>query len=217
MKKGIIVFNLKNYLESSIENSLKILKELESLKDNRIYLAPPINSLDYLNSRKHYCKIISQTIDVKEAGAHTGSISLEVLMKNKVNGSLLNHSEKRVDKKLIKEICKSTQKTNFETIVCCENLKEASELQKFNPKFIAYEPKELIGSGISVSTSKPEIVTSFSKKIRNPLIGAGITSIKDVEKGIELGAKGFLIASAFIKSNDKKKYTQNILDILDTI
>lgn len=216
MKKGRVIFNLKNYLDCSIQESLKILGQLETIRDNRIYLAPPINSLDYLNSKKRNCKIIAQSTSVINAGAFTGNISLEILMKNKVNGTLLNHSEKRISKELVKEICFSS-KNGFETIACCENIIEGLEFQKYDPSYIAYEPKELIGSGISVSTAKPRIVSDFCEKIKNPLIGAGITSIKDVEKGVELGAKGFLIASAFVKAKDKKKYAKNILEVLNTI
>ncbi len=215
MKKGVVIFNLKAYLTS--KESLNVLNQMNSLNDERIYLSPSVNSLDYLNAHKKKCKIISQGVDVMEKGAFTGSTSLELLIKNKVNGSLLNHSENRIEKSLIKKVCNYTKNTSFETIVCCENLKEALEFQKYGTNFIAYEPKELIGSGISVSTAKPGIVESFCSKIKNPLIGAGVTSIRDVEKGVELGAKGFLIASAFVKAPDKKKYARQILEVLNTI
>ncbi|VVB71208.1 Triosephosphate isomerase [uncultured archaeon] len=217
MRKGIVIFNLKTYVQVNFNESLKILKEIESLNDERIYLSPPINSLDYLNIRKKKCQIISQNVDSIETGAFTGSTNLELLMKNKVDGTLINHSERRAEKQFVRKVCDYTKNTSFKTIICCENLREALEFQKYNPSYIAYEPRELIGSGISVSNAKPEIVKTFCSKIKNPLIGAGITSIQDVEKGIELGANGFLIASAFVKTKNKKKYAKQVLEILDTI
>ncbi|MCL4406555.1 triose-phosphate isomerase [Candidatus Parvarchaeota archaeon] len=75
------------------------------------------------------------------------------------------------------------------------------------PTAIAYEPPELIGGDISVSSSKPEIVKEFCDIVKSgsaslPLIGAGIKTPEDVKKSVELGAEGILVASGVMKSKD---------------
>ena len=73
---------------------------------------------------------------------------------------------------------------------------------------IAIEPPDLIGSGISVSKARPELITNSLQAIReiNPavkvLCGAGITTSGDVSRALELGAKGVLVASGLVKSRD---------------
>jgi triosephosphate isomerase len=76
---------------------------------------------------------------------------------------------------------------------------------------VAIEPPELIGSGRSVSKTKPEVVTSTVELIRNInddviiLCGAGITTGEDARAAIRLGTDGILLASAFTKAGDPAK------------
>jgi triosephosphate isomerase len=80
-----------------------------------------------------------------------------------------------------------------------------------NPDIVAVEPPELIGSGRSVSKTKPEVVTSTVKLIRDInenviiLCGAGITTGEDARAAIRLGTDGVLLASAFTKAADPAK------------
>jgi triosephosphate isomerase len=76
---------------------------------------------------------------------------------------------------------------------------------------VAIEPPELIGSGRSVSKTKPEVVTSTVELIRKVnddviiLCGAGITTGEDARAAIRLGTDGILLASAFTKASDPTK------------
>jgi len=73
------------------------------------------------------------------------------------------------------------------------------------------EPPELIGTGISVSKAKPEVVTSTVGLIKriNPevvvLCGAGITRGEDVSAALRLGTEGVLVASGVVKAKDPYK------------
>ena len=87
---------------------------------------------------------------------------------------------------------------------------ESALLAKYEPAYIAVEPPELIGRGVSVSTAKPEMVSgaveAVAKVNATPVLcGAGVSNGKDVRKAVELGAAGVLLASAFVKSADPKK------------
>jgi triosephosphate isomerase len=78
------------------------------------------------------------------------------------------------------------------------------------PDMIAIEPPELIGTGISISKARPELITESVKQIRKVnrsvkvLCGAGVTTAEDVSKALELGSEGVLVASAVAKSKDPR-------------
>ena len=97
---------------------------------------------------------------------------------------------------------------------------EAREIAKFEPTAIAYEPPELIGGDISVSSAKPEIVKEFCDIVKNgskslPLIGAGIKTSEDVKKSVELGSEGILVASGVMKAEDTKEVISELAEALN--
>ncbi|MEM4343444.1 MAG: triose-phosphate isomerase, partial [Candidatus Caldarchaeum sp.] len=79
------------------------------------------------------------------------------------------------------------------------------------PEALAVEPPELIGTGVSVSTARPEVVSGAVVKVKkvsmrvHVLCGAGVSSEDDVRKALELGAEGVLLSSAYVKSRDPEK------------
>ena len=97
------------------------------------------------------------------------------------------------------------------SIVCVKDVAEVKKYVKLNPDFIAIEPPELIGSGKSVSSEKPELIVKAAKAVKDAnnktklLCGAGIVSGDDVSKAVELGSKGILVASGIIKSKNWNK------------
>ena len=90
-------------------------------------------------------------------------------------------------------------------------LQKQKKYAKLNPDYIAIEPPGLIGSGRAVSKERPELITNAVKAVKNPrrktklLCGAGIVSGADVEKAIQLGSKGILVASGIIKAKNWDK------------
>ena len=76
------------------------------------------------------------------------------------------------------------------------------------PEYVAIEPPELIGSGISVSKANPDIIRKSVAAVRavNPkvkvLTGAGIQSGECVKIAVDLGTDGVLLASSVVKAKD---------------
>jgi triosephosphate isomerase len=161
-----------------------------------------------------YKDVFAQHTDAFEQGAHTGFILAEALKSINVKGSLINHSEHRIGTENVGKTVSLMKQHGLETIVCGENATECAELAKFSPDYIAVEPPELIGSGISVSTAKPEVITSTVEAVKaansavRVLCGAGVSTKEDVKKSLELGAKGVLLASAYVKAKDPVKFLQ---------
>jgi triosephosphate isomerase len=221
MKLPLILLNFKAYEESIGKKALKLAKiceEVAKKKRVNIIIAPCLLDLE-LVVKKVKIPVFAQHFDV-EAGAFTGSIPILLLKKIGVKGSLINHSEKKLKFDEIKKRVELTRKHKLINIVCASNLREIKQIVTLRPDFIAYEPPELIGSGIPVSQAKPKIVkkaVELVEKISSKtkvLCGAGISSGVDVKKAIELGTKGVLIASAFVKAKSPKKKLLELISFI---
>jgi triosephosphate isomerase len=96
------------------------------------------------------------------------------------------------------------------SLVCADDPNASAAVSAMGPDIVAVEPPELIGTGISVSTSRPEVVSDTVRRVRsvNPrlgvhvLCGAGVSKPEDVSRALQLGAEGVLVSSAYVKSRD---------------
>ena len=215
----MILLNLKTY-EQSIKNPLfyaDVASEVVGETGVRIIVAPP---LPYLKeSTEKFSDIYSQHLDPFEPGAHTGSVPAELLKEMGVKGSLINHSEKRIGSEAVKKAVERAHSVGLETVVCAENPEEAGELAASTPEYIAIEPPELIGSGKSVSATKPDVITQAAEALKETnsnvklLCGAGVSTPEDVKKALELGTEGVLLASAFVKARNPKEFLLNLASV----
>jgi triosephosphate isomerase len=209
--KPIIALNLKVYKESLGKRGLElaqIASEVSLLTGIRIIVAP--QHIDLREASQIHSDIFAQHCDPHLEGAHTGAVTSDQLKAAGCKGTLLNHSEHRVEEQQIAQTISILKEAGLESMLCTKDTEESVRLARYEPTFIAVEPLQLIGSGISVSTAKPEIVSgtveAVAKVNSTPVLcGAGVTTASDVKKAIELGAKGVLLASAFVKSPDPKK------------
>jgi triosephosphate isomerase len=133
-------------------------------------------------------------------------------------GVLINHSEDRMEIPDIEQSIFEARSNRLLSIACAPSISLAKTIAEFKPDYLAIEPPELIGTGVSVSKARPEIISKTVKIVKetNPrvkvLCGAGISTREDVSKSIELGAKGVLVASAVVKAKDPKKVMEDLID-----
>lgn len=208
----MFIINCKNYEETAgdkVVKLAKIIKKVSKKHKIKIALAPPHHLLTKITDLS--IPVLAQHVDNVHVGNTTGFIIPELLKTSKVAGSLINHSEHRIPNNDIKQLVSRLQKLKMISIVCVKNISEAQRYAKLNPNYIAIEPPELIGSGKAISKEKPELITKAATAVKNAnnstkmLCGAGIVSGEDVEKAIQLGAKGILVASGIIKSKNWEK------------
>ena len=207
--KGLIIINCKNYLEVAGEKILQlseIAKDISKSNKVQIMIAPPQNSLFYLSQRVKL-PLICQHIDDEKIGATTGFIIPELAKSYGAVGSLINHSEHRIEYKHIQNLVERLGQLNMTSIVCAATSKEVGKLARLHPNMIAIEPPELIGTGKAVSKVNPSIITKSVKEAGRHsenikvICGAGIVDKTDVQSAINLGSKGILLASGLIKSD----------------
>ena len=215
-KMGIIILNFKAYSEAvgaKAEELAKICKDTKEATGVRIIVAP--QTVDIMRTTP-LIETFSQYASVIKPGSGTGSNLVEALKEAGASGSLLNHSERRIPYMQIKETVDRLREAGMVSVVCAQDEDEARALAEFNSDYIAVEPPELIGSGISVSEAKPEVITNTVQNIKQVnsdvgvLCGAGISNGSDVKKAIELGAEGVLLASAFTKAADPRTVLINL-------
>lgn len=213
LEKPLIVLNFKCYGESIGPNSLKLAKIAEKISKDRgltIIVCPTYIDLQRVASEISI-PIFAQHFDPIELGAHTGYIPLEAVRDAGAVGSLVNHSERRLLLADVDTCISRAKDLGLYTCVCSNNAPVGASIAALNPNIVAVEPPELIGTGRSVSKTKPEVVTSTVNLIRGInekviiLCGAGITTGEDAQAAIRLGTDGILLASAFTKAADPAK------------
>jgi triosephosphate isomerase len=183
----------------------QIAKDISNSNKVQIMIAPPQNCLFYL-SQFIKLPLICQHIDDEKIGATTGFTIPELAKSYGAAGSLINHSEHRIEHTHIQNLVERLKKLNMTSIVCAATSNEVGELARLNPNMIAIEPPELIGTGKAVSKVNPSIITKSVKEARKHseniqvICGAGIVDKTDVQSAINLGSKGILLASGLIKS-----------------
>jgi len=209
--KPIIALNLKAYKESMGSKGtdlLQIASEVSLMTGVRIIVAPQF--LDLYDASQICSDVFAQHVDANEQGAFTGSLTAEAIKAAGCKGSLINHSERRLSEETIAKTIARLHAAELESMLCTKDTSESVRLAKYKPTFLAVEPPELIGSGISVSTAKPEIVSrtveAVAKINSTPVLcGAGVSNADDVKKAIGLGAKGVLLASAYVKAKNPRE------------
>ena len=216
--KPLILINFKTYKESYGNKALELSKKIAKVKRAKyqIGIAPSLLTIKEI-AQKTNLTIFSQHTDLADLGAHTGRIPANELKAINVKGTILNHSERKIPLKFLKEIVEICKKKNITTVVCASTLSEIKKVALFHPNYIAYEPKEFIGGNISVTEAKPEIIVRAVEAVKylspktKVLCGAGIHSKEDLGHALVLGTEGVLIGHAVSKAKDPKKFLEEML------
>lgn len=213
MKRPLII-NFKNYEEVSADKAIKLAESARHVAEKlkiEIVVAPPQPVLALI-AKSVQIPVICQHVDTEKMGPSTGFVVPEMAKSYGAVGSLINHSEHRIDMSSIRSLVERMRKIGMASIVCAQEPHEVVEISTLHPDFIAIEPPELIGSGRAVSKENPAIITKSVQGAgsRSSVIcGAGITDKDDVAKAMDLGSQGILVASGIVKADSwERKITE---------
>lgn len=218
----LLVVNFKTYIEATGKRAIELAKiadEVSTETGVTIIVAPQFTDIEPV-SKTVDIPVFSQHVDSVKPGAHTGHLLAEALKSAGAEGTLLNHSEKRIRPSEISETVKLCADADLRSLVCADTTEASVDVAKLLPDMIAIEPSELIGTGISVSKARPELITESVKQIRKVnrrvkiLCGAGVTTAEDVSKALELGSEGVLVASGVVKNNDPRVVLQSMASMM---
>ncbi|MFH0832498.1 MAG: triose-phosphate isomerase [Candidatus Aenigmatarchaeota archaeon] len=210
MKKLFIV-NLKTYRESTGVSAEKLA---EKFKDYDVFIA--VQNADLFRVSRVMKNVFAQHVDPILYGANTGKDLAECLKENGAKGVLINHAEDRCDIEIIKKCIDVCKRVGLISTVCAENPELAEKIAAFLPDYIAIEPPELIGTLVSVSKVKPEVITETIRRVNAindipVLCGAGIADGNDVKKAMELGCSGIILATAVVKAENPEEKLEELL------
>ncbi len=205
-KTPIIVTNFKTYEGSTGADAVELAKIHELVaNETGVNVAIAGQALDLgMLAAAVSIPVLAQHIDGVGYGANTGHIPAEIAHAMGVDGSLLNHSERRISDTQIERALEDMKQLGMLSVVCAENVEEGKKFADMGADFVAVEPPELIGGEISVSTAQPELIEEAVATIGEGkvLVGAGVKNAEDVRIALELGAVGVLLASGVVKSAD---------------
>ena len=207
-RNNILIINTKHYERATGKRSSEFfagLPDMNAFKGWEIHYAVGAYDLHIANqfpAKSFY----AQHVDPIGYGAFTGKISIEMLIDSGIKGSLINHSEFRLNFDTIEKVVLKARAMDFNVIVCAEDLDEVSRFAELGASLVAYEPPELIGGNISVSTAKPDIIEKASalceKNAVKLIVGAGIKTHNDILTSLKLGAAGGLVASGVVLASN---------------
>jgi triosephosphate isomerase (TIM) len=212
--KHPLIINFKNYEEVSADKAIKLAESARQVAEKleiEIVVAPPHPVLALI-AKNIQIPVICQHVDNEKMGPSTGFIVPEIAKSYGAVGSLINHSEHRMEMSSIASLVERMRKLGMVSVVCAQEPHEVVEISTLQPDFIAIEPPELIGSGRAVSKENPAIITKSIEGAgshTSVICGAGITDKDDVAKAMELGSQGILVASGIVKASSwEKKITE---------
>ncbi|RKX42412.1 MAG: triose-phosphate isomerase [Thermotogae bacterium] len=221
LKEPVIILNFKAYEQAIGNNAVKLARQISKVGDERVYVS--VQPTDIRIVKEVWENTLAQHVDPTGTGARTGWIPVESVIRSGAVGTLINHSEHQLSTEDIKKIIArvrslTTQGIDFGVVSCADTAKRAGEIAALGPDAIAIEPPELIGTNISVSSARPELVEDAVRvvsKYNIPVFcGAGINKPEDVVRAIELGARGVLVASAFVKNDAPGKWLKDVISVL---
>lgn len=207
--------NFKTYKEATDENAVKLAKACEKTQKNaKIPLILLVQAADIAQVKKAVnLPVWSQHIDPVAPGQATGFTTALAVKKDGAQGTMLNHSEHPLSFDDLKKTVKLAKEQDLKTLVCVKSIGEAKKIKQLKPDFIALEDPQLIGTGISMvdsEESQKQLEEFVKLGIAFSIVGAGISSKEDVQKSIQLGAKGVLVSSAIVKAKNPQKVISNI-------
>lgn len=218
----MILINFKIYKETFGDRAIELAKIVKEIGDkHKIRTIITTSALDAVRVKNETgAEIWLQNVDEFTDGKHSGWVSAEQAMALGIKGSLLNHSEHKIAKGKMAKILKH-KPAGFEIMVCVGTVGQIrSWTNKLKPEWILFEPPALIAStDKSVATEEPEMIGEVVKAAGKipVIIGAGVKSQLDTKTALKLGAKGVMLASAFVTSKNPKELLEEIASGFDAI
>ncbi|MEM2338181.1 MAG: triose-phosphate isomerase [Candidatus Bathyarchaeia archaeon] len=207
----LILVNFKTYLEATGENAVKLAKMAEKVSRETqvsICVAPQFTDIAAV-AEEVEIPVFAQHIDPIEPGSYTGYVLANAVKEAGAVGTIINHSERQLRLSEIDTAIRIARNNGLVSLVCASNQSISAAVAALKPDIVAVEPPELIGTHVSVSKAKPDVIKATIRLVRevNPtvavLCGAGVSSGEDVAAALRLGTQGVLVASAVVKAKDQ--------------
>lgn len=222
MSSPLILVNLKTYKEGMGNRAHMIAQAAQAVsQESGVTIGVAPGYIDLHPLCHHFSiPVYAQHVDGCEPGANTGHVTVEAIRVAGAAGSLVNHSERRLTIADIEASVRGLRAHKLISVVCSNNESTSAGAAALTPDYVAIEPPELIGSGVSVSKANPEIIKRSVAAVQavNPkvkvLTGAGIQCGECVKIAVDLGTDGVLLASSVVKSKEPAAVLRDLVSKL---
>jgi triosephosphate isomerase len=216
MKLPIIIVNFKATEQAVGKNAVVLAKSLERVaNETGASVAVAVQAMDLVPVLQAVkIPVLAQHVDPVDFGSFTGHIPPALVKRLGAAGTLLNHSEHRLPKKILADSIKKAHDAGLWVCACANTPADSLAVSELGPDVVAIEPPELIGGDISVSVAKPDILTKTTDKVKSVpvLCGAGVKNTQDVRIARKLGTQGILVASGVTKAKDPAAALKQLID-----
>lgn len=221
LKPPLFEIGLKGYLFG--KDALELAKAADKISKKygiTIIFDPQHVDISKIAAETENIYVFAQHMDSIKIGVGVGSILPEAIKAAGAVGTLLNHSERRINLSEISKTIKRADEVGLATLVFADSPEEAAAIAHLNPNIILAEPPELIGSGTSVGKLQEEFISktiAAVKKINPKIIiasSAGVRTADDVAEIIRLGAQATGSTSGILKSKDPIKTMEEMIKAL---
>ncbi|WP_254764092.1 triose-phosphate isomerase [Natrinema marinum] len=212
-----VLVNLKTYPCDPVAVA-EAVRDVDETTDVRLVVAPQAAHIERVAETG--VETWAQHVDPIDHGSNTGHALAESVAEAGADGTLINHSERRLKLADIDGSVRAAERAGLETVVCANNPAQIGAAAALGPDAVAVEPPELIGTGTPVSQADPDIVedaVAAAERVDpdvSVLCGAGISTGDDVVAAGDLGAEGVLLASGVAKADDPKAALEDLVDPL---
>ena len=209
-----VLVNLKTYPCDPVAVA-EAVRDVDETTDARLVVAPQAVHLERVAETG--AETWAQHVDPIDHGSNTGHTLAETVADAGADGTLINHSERRLKLAAIDGALRAAERADLETVVCANNPAQIGAAAALGPDAVAVEPPELIGTGTPVSQADPDVVedaVDAAERVDSDvsvLCGAGISTGDDVVAAGELGAEGVLLASGVAKADDPKAALEDLV------
>ena len=222
MSSPLVLVNLKTYKEGTGNRAHMIAQAAQLVaQESGVTIGIAPGYIDLHPLCHHFSvPVYAQHVDGVEPGANTGHITVDAIKTAGAAGSLVNHSERRLTLADIEASVRSLQTHKLISVVCTNNEAVSAAAAALGPTYVAIEPPELIGSGVSVSKANPDIIKRSVAAVHavrpevKVLTGAGIQSGECVKIAVDLGTDGVLLASSVVKSKEPGAVLRDLVSLL---
>ena len=201
----MIFLSLKTYPEATGDAVIKLLAAAKTVSQTTgVPIIPCAQATDIYRIKQELgIEVWAQHVDPIDPGRNAGWISPYAVKQAGATGTVLNHAEHPINPEIIQQIIVKAHQYDLKTLVLCETIDLAQRVSAWNPDFIGYEKGALIAGSVAMIDQEEANIKQLAQTLPQPLIvGAGITSAAHVRKTLAAGAKGVILASAFVKATD---------------
>lgn len=160
-----------------------------------VILTPQFVDIPDIARAMRRVRVFAQHMDPIHPGRGIGSVLPEALSAAGATGVLLNHAERRISRGELARTMQRAAEVGLATMVCADNVADATEVALLGPDVIIVEEPSLIGTGMVMgrATSAVMEINAVIKHV-SPTIrvlqAAGIGDEQDVYDVIAAGAEG---------------------------